>query len=48
MKVKDDEKFEQELNCRFKIGIRNMMSFDSSTRKTQKSPLYWTDFDQSI
>ena len=31
MKLKDDEKSEQEPNCRFKIDIRNMTSFDSST-----------------
>ena len=31
MTRKDDEKFEEELTCRFKIDIRNLTNFDSRT-----------------
>ena len=36
MTMKNDEKFEEELTCRFKIEIRNLMNFDPSTQKSQK------------
>ena len=36
MILKNDEKSEEELTCRFKIDIRNVMNFDSRTRKSQK------------
>ena len=36
MTMKNDEKFEEELTCRFKIDIRNLMNFDLSTQKSQK------------
>ena len=36
MTLQNDEKFEEELTCRFKIGIKNLMNFDSRTRKSQK------------
>ena len=39
MKMKNDAKFEEELTCRFKIDMRNLMNFDSSTRKSQKFTL---------
>ena len=39
MTLKNYEKSEDELTCSFKIGIRNLMNFDSRTRKSQKSTL---------
>ena len=37
--MKNDEKFEEELTCRFKIGMRSLTDFDPSSRKSQKSTL---------
>ena len=48
MTLKNDEKSEEELTCRFKIDIRNLMNFDSSTGKSQKFTVKWATFDQSI
>ena len=48
MILKNDEKSEEELTCRFKIDIRNVMNFDSRTRKSQKFTFQWAAFDQSI
>ena len=39
MTLKNDEKFAEELTCRFKIDIRNLTKFDPSTRKCQKFSL---------
>ena len=39
MTLKNDEKSEEELTCRFKIDMRNLTNFDPSTRKSQKSAL---------
>ena len=39
MALKNDEKSEEELTCRFKIDMRNLMNFDWSTRKSQKFTL---------
>ena len=39
MTLKNDEKSEEELTCRFKIDIRNVMNFDPSTQKSQKFAL---------
>ena len=36
MTLKNDEKSEEELTCRFKIDIRNLTNFDSRTRKSEK------------
>ena len=36
MKLKRDTKFEEESSCGFKIDIRNLTNFDSSTQKSQK------------
>ena len=36
MTVKNDAKFEEELDCQFKIDMRNLTNFDPSTRKSQK------------
>ena len=38
-KIKNDTKFEQELTCQFKIHMRNLINFDTSTRKSQKFAL---------
>ena len=48
MKMKNNSKFEQELACQFKIDMRNLAIFDTSTQKFQKFPLLWAAFDQSI
>ena len=39
MAMKNNEKFEEELTCHFKTDMRNLMSFDSSTRKSKKIAL---------
>ena len=39
MTLKNDEKSEEELTCCFKIDIRNLTNFDSSTRKSEKFAL---------
>ena len=33
MTLKNDEKSKEELTCRFKIDIRNLINFDSNTCK---------------
>ena len=48
MTLKNDEKSEEELTCRFKIDIKNLTNFDSSIRKSEKLALQWAAFDQSI
>ena len=41
MTLRNDEKPEEELTCRFKIDIRNLTNFDPSTQKSQKfAPKY--------
>ena len=35
MTMKNNAKFEEELNCRFKIDIRNLTNFDPSIQKSQ-------------
>ena len=37
MTMKNDDKFEEELTCRFKIDMKNLTNFDPSTKKSQKS-----------
>ena len=39
MTMKNDTKIEEELSCRFKIYMMNLMNFDLSTRKSQKFAL---------
>ena len=39
MTMKNDAKFEEELTCQFKIDMRNLTNFDSSTQKSQKFAL---------
>ena len=48
MTMKNDTKFEIEFTCHFNIHMRNLTNFDTSTQKSQKFALEWTDFDQSI
>ena len=36
MKIKNDIKIEEELTCRFKIGMRNFTNFDPRTQKSKK------------
>ena len=39
MTLKNDEKSEEELTCRFKIDIMDLTNFDSRTGKSQKFTL---------
>ena len=39
MTMKTDTKFEEELICQFKIDMKNLTNFDSSTPKSQKFAL---------
>ena len=39
MTMKNDTKFEIELNDHFKIDMRNLTNFDPSTQKSQKIAL---------
>ena len=39
MTLEGDAKFEEELTCQFKIDMRNLTNFDSSTKKSQKFAL---------
>ena len=34
--MKNDAKLEEELTCRFKIGMSNLTNFDLSTQMSQK------------
>ena len=37
--MKNDAKFEEELTYHFKIDMRNLTNFDSSTQKSKKTAL---------
>ena len=39
MAMKNDAIFDEKLTCGYKIGIRNLTSFDPSTQKSQKCSL---------
>ena len=39
VKNENDTKIEEELTCRFKIDMRNLMNFDPSTQKSPKFAL---------
>ena len=39
MKMKNDVKSVEELNCCFKIDIKNLTKFDQNTRKFEKFAL---------
>ena len=41
MAMKKDSKLEGELTCRFKIDMRTLMNFDTSTQKSQKFSPSW-------
>ena len=36
MTMKNDAKFEEELTCQLKIGMRNLANFDLSPEKSEK------------
>ena len=48
MTMKNDAIFEEDLTCRFKIDMGNLINFDLSTWKSRKFPLWCTPFEQSI
>ena len=39
MTMRNDGKFEEELTCQFKIGMKNLSNFNPSTQKSQKVAL---------
>ena len=39
MTMNNDEKFEEELTCQFKIDMRNLTTCDPSKQKSQKFAL---------
>ena len=39
MTMNNDAKFEEELTCHFKIDMRHLTNFDSSTQKSKRIPL---------
>ena len=39
MAMKNNAKFEEELTYHFKIDMRNLTNFDSSTQKSKKTAL---------
>ena len=39
MTMKNDAKFEEELTCRFKIDLKNLINLDVPTQKPQIFPL---------
>ena len=39
MEMKNNAKFEEELTYHFKIDMRNLTNFDSSTQKSKKTAL---------
>ena len=47
-KMKSNAKFEEELNCHFKIDMRNLTNFDSSTQKSKRICSLIGSIDQSI
>ena len=49
MKLNRNTKFGEESTCHFKIDIKDLTSFDLSTRrKSQKFSFQWAPFEQSI
>ena len=48
MTMTNDAKFEKEMTCQFKPGMRNLTNFAPSTQKSQKFAVSWDAFDQSI
>ena len=39
MTLKNDAKFEEKLTCHFKIDMKNLTNFDSTTQKSKKLTL---------
>ena len=39
MRIKNNAKFEEELTCHFKTGMRNLTNFDWSSRKSKNIAL---------
>ena len=39
MPLKNDEKFEEKLTCRFQIDMKNLTNFHPNTQKSQKFAL---------
>ena len=39
IRMKNNAKFQEDLTCQFKIDMRNLTNFDSSTGKSQKLEL---------
>ena len=39
MRMKNNAKFEKDLTCQFKIGMRNLTNFDPRTQKSRKFAL---------
>ena len=39
MTMTNGAKFDEDLTCQFKIDMMNLMTFDPSTKKSQKSDL---------
>ena len=48
MTMKNDEKFQKKLTCRFKIDVRNLTNFYLSTQRSQRFLFWWAAFGQSI
>ena len=44
----EEDEFEEELTCHFKIDMKNLTNFDLSTQKFKKNCSYIGCFDQSI
>ena len=48
MSMENNAEFGEELACHFKIDMRNLTNFDSSTCKSEKRFSLIGSFDQSI
>ena len=48
MTLKNNEKFEEESTCHFKIDMRNCTNFDPNTPKSQNFSHKWAPIEQSI
>ena len=48
MKMKNDAKFEKKLTCHFLNDMRNLMNFDSSTRKSKNLLFDWLLWSEYI
>ena len=48
MAMKNDTQIEDQLTCRFKIDMRNLVNFDRSTQKSNRFALWVVAVEQSI